>query len=159
MSKKGLFGMLAMGAISIGSIATIFKLSQNSIQTKEKRVQKFKSYYDILNVWLDIKQKGGSLEKYFIDNGYKTIAIYGMGELGSRLYEELRGTSVDVKYAIDKDAMSVGSELDVLELEDDLPSVDAIVVTAVFAYDSISENLEDKISCPILSLGDIVCDI
>ncbi len=159
MSKKGLFGMLAMGAISIGSIATIFKLSQNSIQTKEKRVQKFKSYYDILNVWLDIKQKGGSLEKYFIDNGYKTIAIYGMGELGSRLYEELRGTSVDVKYAIDKDAMSVGSELDVLELEDDLPSVDAIVVTAVFAYDSIAEKLAVKINSPILSLGDIVCEI
>ena len=82
-----------------------------------------------------------------------------MGELGSRLYEELRGTSVEVKYAIDKDAMSVYSDIDVLELEDDLPNVDAIVVTAVFAYDSISENLEDKISCPILSLGDIVCDI
>ena len=70
MSKKNLFGMLAMGAVSIGSIVTIFKLSQNSIQTKERRVQKFKSYYNILNVWLDIKQKGGSLEKYFIDNGY-----------------------------------------------------------------------------------------
>lgn len=55
--------MLAMGAISIGSIATIFKLSQNSIQTKEKRVQKFKSYYDILNVWLDIKQSDKKINR------------------------------------------------------------------------------------------------
>lgn len=159
MSKKGLFGMLAMGAVAIGSIATVFKLSQNAIQAREERTLKFKSYYEILNVWLDIKQKGGSLEKYFIDNGYKTIAIYGMGELGSRLYEELRGTSVDVKYAIDKDAMGIYADVDVLDLEDDLPSVDVIVVTAIFAYDSISENLADKISCPIVSLGDIVCSI
>ena len=43
--------------------------------------------FKILNKWLNLNHDGKSLQKYFDDNYIKTVAIYGMGELGKRLYD------------------------------------------------------------------------
>ena len=110
----------------------------------------------MLNQWLCIKQEGKSLDEYFKENNYKTVAIYGMGEMGNRLYDELKNTDIEVKYAIDKNASSTYSELDVKEIDDELPEVDVVVVTATFAFDDIVEDIQDKFVCPIVSLEDVV---
>jgi phosphoglycerate dehydrogenase-like enzyme len=111
----------------------------------------------MLNQWLSLKQQGKSLEQYFIDNGYKSIAIYGVGEMGARLCEELKGTSIEVKYGIDKNASSTYSELEVKDAAEYVyEKVDVIVVTAIFAFDEIYGVMESKVDCPILSLEDIV---
>lgn len=141
------------GAITTGII------KQKAIDEKSKKVDKFKTYYNMLNEWLMIKQEGKSLEKYFTDNGYHVIAIYGMGEMGNRLFNELKGTSIKVKYAIDKEASSTYSEIEVLEIEDNLSEVDAVVVTAVFAFDEIEEKLQEVVGCPIISLEDIIFEM
>ena len=142
----------------IGAVTT-GKMSGNTIKEKVKKVDKYKSYYDVLNQWLILKQENKSLEKYFIDNNYKTIAIYGMGEMGNRLYEELKDSSINVKYAIDKESGSVYSELDVLDLEDALEQVDVIVVTAIFAYDKIEKDIAKVVDYKVVSLEDVVYEI
>lgn len=141
-----------------GAIATGI-IKQKAIDEKSKKVDKFKTYYNMLNEWLMIKQEGKSLEKYFINNGYQTIAIYGMGEMGNRLYDELKNSEIKVKYAIDKEASSTYSEIEVIEMEDELPEVDAVVVTAVFAFEDIEEKLQEVVECPIISLEDVIFEI
>ena len=95
--KKGLLTVLGtvLGAVAGG--AAIGNIEGRKIKSQEKEVEKYRAYYNMLNQWMVLKQEGKSLEKYFIDNGYKTVAIYGMGEMGNRLYEELKGTSIEVK--------------------------------------------------------------
>ena len=112
-----------------------------------------------LNQWLLLKQEGKSLAKYFSDNEYKTIAIYGMGEMGNRLYDELKGTDITVKYAIDKEMSSIYSELEVMDPQETLEEVDAIIVSAIFAFDEIEEELSKKVSCPVISLDDVVFEV
>lgn len=155
--KKGVVGILGAlvgftGGVTIGS-----KLNDKT--QIEKKVEKFKSYYSVLNQWLFIKQHGKSLEEYFVNNQYKSIAIYGMGELGNRLFDELENTSVEVKYVVDKEAMSVYSKVDVRELEEMTDDVDAVVVTAVFAMDDIKPAIEEKVTCPVISLEDVVYEL
>lgn len=154
--KKGIAGILGMivGAAAVGH------LSGRKVQEKTQKVDKFRGYYNMLNQWLSLKQQGKSLEQYFVDNGYQSVAIYGMGEMGNRLYDELKGTDkVTIKYAIDKNAGDAYSELQVLELEDDLPEVDVVIVTAIFAFDEILESLSERIDAPIVSLEDVVYEI
>jgi len=141
-----------------GAIVTT-KLKNNIICAKDEKIDKFKLYYNLLNQWLMIKQEGKNLEQFFLDKNYHSIAIYGMGEMGNRLYEELKGTSIEVKYAIDKNAGKTYSELEVVELEDDLKKVDVIVVSAVFAFDEIEVELSEKMDCPIISLEDVVYEL
>ena len=154
--KKGIVGAFGVlvGAIAGGIGSSYF--NNKVVNERQGKVDKFKGYYNMLNQWLMLKQDGKSLEKYFEENNYKTIAIYGMGEMGNRLYDELKGTEIKVKYAIDKNAAGAYSELDIREIDDELEEVDAIVVTATFAFDEIEEELCSMFSCPIISLDDVV---
>lgn len=156
MGKVGTAVVSALLGAAAGAAGTNY-LNQKTIAQKTEKVDKFKGYYNMLNQWLMLKQEGRSLEKYFVDNGYKTVAIYGMGEMGNRLYDELKdSTEVTMKYAVDQNAASTYSEMDVIDKDEDYEEVDVMVVTATFAFDEIAEELSEKVDFPIVSLEDVV---
>ena len=159
MKKKGILGMMLMGLASAGAVALSVKTSQDAIAGKDQKINKFKNYYNMLNEWLYLKQNGTSLDTYFKKNDYNSIAIYGMGEMGNRLYDELKQSDIEVKYVIDKNFTSVYSELEVLDPEEEFPEVDVVVVTATFAFDEIENSIENKVNCPIVSLEDVVYEV
>ena len=157
--KKGFIGLISgiVGATA-GAVAIGF-FSGKTIEQKSGKIDKFKGYYYTLNQWLILKQEGKSLDKYFKANGYSTIAIYGMGEMGNRLYDELKNSEITVRYAIDKNADNTYAELEIVGMDDEWEKVDVIIVTAMFAFDSIEESLQKKVDYPIISLEDVVYEI
>lgn len=155
-----IFRVLFGGMVGAGiGVAVAGKFYKGTIEDKDKKVDKFKGYYNMLNQWMILKKEGKTLASWFVDNGYRTIAIYGMGEMGNRLYDELQGTEIKVLYAVDKNGSATYSELDVVDLEDELENVDAMVVTSVFAFDEIKEQLCQKVDFPIVSLEDIIFEV
>lgn len=154
--KKGLIAGLSLIIGFIGGTASSRLIFGKKVEEKSKKVDKFKNYYNVLNQWLINVHEGKKLDSYFTNNNYHKIAIYGMGELGNRTYEELKGTDIQVKYAIDKEAENSYSELNVVSLDEAMEEVDAVVVTAIFAYDEIKEELETIFDCQILSLEDVI---
>ncbi len=106
--------------------------------------------------WLQIYHEGKTLEKYFVDNNWKTIAIYGMGHFGCCLYDELEDTSIKVKYAIDQNFECMKEILEIKKPDDELEYVDVVIVTAIHDYDEIKEKLSQKVKCPIVSLEEII---
>ena len=64
-----------------------------------------------------------------------------------------------MKYAVDKNAASTYSELELIEPEDDFAPVDVIVVTATFAFSEIEEELSERVDFPIISLEDVVYEV
>ena len=81
-----------------------------------------------------------------------------MGDIGKLLLEELSGSTINVKYGIDRKATGEG-EVVVVNPDDKLEKVDAIVVTAIAYFDEIEEMLSEKVNCPIISLEDIVYEL
>lgn len=162
--KKGSAILLSLGTGIVGAVAgagTVMKKFNENIEKKDKRIDKFKRYFDILNQWMAYKHEGRNLCEYFEKKGYKKIAIYGVGELGSRLYEELKGTGIEVAYGIDKKSISWNDEAESKIVEPDMidEPVDVIVVTPVFDYDAIEEKLMDIAEYPIISLEDVVYEM
>ena len=51
------------------------------------------------------------------------------------------------------------SVIDIVSPEDDLETVDVIVVTAITFYEEVKEQLSEKLDCPIISLEDILYEI
>lgn len=129
---------------------------------KVKKKEKIRTIYEpgfkVLNNWLKLKHSGKTLKKFFEDNYINTIAIYGMGELGIRLYEELSELDVEVLYAIDQNADNiVGVEnLEIITLNGNLKDVDAVIVTPIHFFDEIEKTLEEKGVKNIVSLEDVV---
>lgn len=160
--KKGAAVLLSLITGGVGAVTgamTVLQKLNTKIDYKDKRIDKFKGYFDVTNQWICLKNQGRSLEEYFIKNGYKNIAIYGMGELGNRLLEELEGSSIKAVYGIDKNAESLYSPIELKEIDDELPPVDVIVVTPFFIYDEVEELLMDRVDYPIVSIEDVVFTI
>ena len=157
--KKLLLLCIGIGILGIFAgmygVSKIWKRELAAIrQVSYKHLRMFK----VLNIWMDLKQKGSSVGNYLYGHGYKRIAIYGMHYLGERLFLELRDTPVEIAYGIDKNTIMIDG-LTVLNSNDQLETVDMIIVTAITYFDGIKQALEEKIKCPIVSLEDILYDM
>lgn len=154
--KKGMIGVLstiigaAAGAGVVG--AKMAEIADRNQHMSNKHLALFK----MMNQWVRVKQEGKNLSKYFEENGYQTIAVYGMSFAGETLVSELEGTGTKILYGIDKNAKSLYMDIDIVEPEDDLQEVDAVVVTAITYFNEIEEMLSAKLECPIISLEDIL---
>ena len=157
--KKGnslllMSGILVFGGVAINAV--INKSIRKDIDKYKELSDKHLSLFLLMNQWIKIKQEGKYLQSFFNEKGYKKIAIYGMSYVGETLLNELRETNVCIAYGIDKRTEGFYTDLDILSIEDSIENVDAIIVTAVTFFDEIKEKLEKKVTCPIISLEDIL---
>ncbi len=134
----------------------MWRIREKKISSVRQLSDKYLRMMHVLNQWLNAQQTGADISKYFMENNYHTIAVYGMGCLGERLTAALRGTDIRVSYCIDKRAEDMSDIGMIKSMEDDLPEVDAIVVTAIYYFDEIEDELSEKVNCPIISLEDII---
>lgn len=108
----------------------------------EKKWQKSVLFYWILTRWVDWKIRGKWIADILLKQNWRRIAVYGYAELGQLLCEELAGSKVYVSYLLDKRVKDTGKKnLPVYMPQSGLPCVDAVVVTAVFYFDEIREEL------------------
>lgn len=150
---------VAYSLVMVGVFAA-WKKARVKLEQKQIEADKFLDYYLLLSHWLGVKNNGGSVASYFEELGYQKIAVYGMGELANRLFEDLEGKETSIVYGIDREACSSVSMIrDVYYPQDELPEIDAIVVTPFFAFDSIQNLLKEKVTCPIISIEDVVWSV
>lgn len=121
--------------------------------------KKNRALCNMLSEWLTVKVEKKSICDYLRSNGCNVIAIYGMNYIGEILLKDLKDGDIEVKYAVDKNADCIKTEIDVLKPDDKLPAVDAVVVTAIASFDEIKANLNKKVQCPILSLKEIINEL
>ena len=157
--KKGIIGtIIAMFGIIAIAILT-GRIMNKEIVKNRNMSDKHLSLFLLMNKWVEVKQEGKHLKKYFEDKHYKKIAVYGMSYAGERLVEELKDSGIQILYGIDRNANAIYADIDIVSVDDELKSVDAIVVTAISFYEEIEETLFGKTNCPIISLEDILYEI
>lgn len=114
-------------------------------------------YYETLAQWLTNIQNGFCVEDYLKEKGVQTVAIYGMGELGILLYNELKKSSdIQVLYGIDQSGVSAIDDFDVYYPEDELPDVDLVIVTPISYMDEIVSKLKGTLDCKFASIRDVM---
>lgn len=157
--KKNVISVLSTVAGVIIGAGTTGKIIGKSCKAARDMSEKHLALFLMMDRWVEVKQEKKNLESYFIKNNYEKIAIYGMNYAGERLLQELKESSITVEYGIDQKADEIYTEVDVLSPKDKLPNVDAIVVTPIFFFDEIEEQLSKAVSCPIISLEDILYEV
>lgn len=160
--RKGSGVVLTLMSVAVGAIAggvAVNSISYKKRKDMSERGAKVHSLYMAFNQWLQVHQQGKTLADYFEQRNYKTVAIYGMKELGERLYDELTDSGIAVRYIIDRNADLIYADVDVVTPEAKLEPVDVIVVTAIYYFDEIEDMLSEKVDCPIVSLEDILYEV
>jgi len=125
----------------------------------KERLNKFTRYFTALNHWLELKIQNKNISTYFADNNFDKVAIYGFGEIGKRLWEELSYNSeIEVLYAIDK-RIKIHPTLRIYSLEDELPEVDVIVVSVNYTFEEVRQMLEKKANAMVISIDEVIFSI
>lgn len=111
--------------------------------------------------WLENRNKGKTFVDYFVECGYNTIGIYGAGDLGRLLYDEIRNSNIKVQYFVDRNAEGIkaidGIPVVMIDEIEKMNEVDILIITPIGNYNLISKLLVMK--APILrtlSLKDAV---
>ncbi len=147
--------------ISILAFITMFAavvyccFKKKETQKKEiiaKCLDKNLYFVHLMDLWIDNKQNGREIANWLLNNGYKKIAIYGMGILGKRLLEELYDTRIDVKYGIDINADRINVDIDMLKPTSDMKSVDVVIITCYEDKDEVINMMRKTLNCPVLDI-------
>lgn len=140
--------------------AVIVKLYYKQLLEREIYYsQKHLSLFVMMSQWVEIKQQGKNVCSYFEKMHLDNIAIYGMSYAGKALVNELEGSKIVIKYAIDRNAKNIRSKINLVTPIDKFEKVDAIIVTAIQSFNEIENELSSKIDCPIISLESILYEV
>lgn len=160
-------GLLTGVALASGTVA-VLKLKifgKSTVEKGNSRTARLNSYYTVLSQWLVNRNQDKMIPEYLKKNNINSVAIYGMGTLGELLYQELKESGVKVTYFVDKKANELYygiDDLPVIGIEEMAGNekVDAVIVTPVFDYDTVSEKIENVgADVNLMSLEDIIFDM
>jgi hypothetical protein len=122
-----------------------------------------KVYYNIIYLWLKNKLNKKNIEDYLLKKKIETIAIYGVGNLGELLYDELKNSNkISIKYLVDQGNVNNNIYKEpIIKLEQihNMEKVDFIIVTPIYAYDKIKNNLNELGVKKIVCIDSIITEI
>lgn len=118
--------------------------------------QKFKALFELVDRWLFLEQENKvDFAKYFRMCRINSVAIYGMAALGKHVLTQLRKEGIFPLFGIDRYVGQFGDDFKIYRPEEELPDVDAVVITA---YDSnaIYEQMKNRCGAKMIALGYII---
>lgn len=137
-------------------IAKLFRYQKLETEKWRTQAKRKSSFYQFMRNWMQMKLNGGSIEKRLIEAGCYLVAIYGMGKHGRMLYEDLRNTQISVEYFIDEQKKEGLGEVPVYFPDEELPAIDAVIITPYLEFTTIQKMLQDKIRGRLIPLDVLV---
>ena len=158
--KNILLGLFIGCMIGIAGMYRFF-LKPEKAKTKKYRdlSDKHLALFILMQKWVKQGINDKRISKYLEDKSIKKVAIYGMNYVGEALLDELSKSDIHVQYGIDMNADKIFSDIDIYKPSDELPDVDAIIVTPIHAFDAIEKSMSSKMDCLILSIEDILYEM
>ncbi len=121
-----------------------------------KSTKKNNYYFGLLKIWMSKRNQGKSIGNYLRSIGIEKTAVYGFGDIGKLLCEEIALDKIEIECVIDRNRIE--SHYRFYTIEDTIPNPQAVIVTPYLEYDQISEMLKGIFDCEIISLEDIIYD-
>lgn len=109
--------------------------------------------------WLCNQLEHKPMETALLEKGIHAIAIYGMGYLGCCLYDELEEGRIAIEYVMDRriaDYDEIIKIADLEDLEEELPEVDAVVVTVLGSTEQLVEDIRAKCGDTVVTLQELL---
>lgn len=157
MWKKILSILAVAAAAAVEAVAIVKLIQKNYLTVQMERADRNDANCQLAYQWIQMRQKGKKVEAYLKNCHIHTAAIYGMGDMGKILYEELKDSGIEVAYGIDKNKSVSGIDgLPVISLSETLPRADLIIVTPVYFYVGIKQELKKITDIPVVSLEELI---
>ena len=131
---------------------TLSKHVQIPLQERDK----FALYLNLYDRWMSLHERNITLSQCLQKKGYRNIAVYGYGNLGKHFVAEAAQAGLTVSYVIDRQKARTDEGVCVYAPEDDLPRVDAVIISAEYYINEVRKTLRKKVSVPLISIGMLI---
>ncbi len=132
--------VLLMSGFISGGIFIIYRCGY-ILENKQRKMDKYYSYFIVLERWMSYKEKGYEICSFFEDNHVQSVAIYGMGKIGQHLKYELDRSGIKLAYVVDQGESVIYGKEKHYNLYDNLPLVDMIIVTPINEFTEIKDKI------------------
>lgn len=126
------------------------------LKKKNDDIEKTKANLLILEEWIAMYRHGRRVADVLDERGIREIAIYGMGILGSHLYQELKTSGMSVKYIIDRRPLKGVYNAEICSPGVELENVDVVIVTPVYQFEEIERNIRQVNDVLVVSLRELL---
>lgn len=138
----GIFGVFFSIIVFIMGILLGLKCSSPETVSMRQLSIKRMDLFKLAVKWIKNPEK---ITNYIRAQGYKRVGVYGMSYLGDCLVETLQKEGIEVIYGIDRNAEKIyNSYVPIYHIEDELPDIDVLIVTAFVSYQQIKKEMEQK---------------
>lgn len=118
------------------------KKNRKKIKKQEIDIQKDNLIMETLVQWIQIEHEKKSVSYFLNQLGYKTVALYGYGYVGRELEKILLDDgTITISCVIDKNVLVRMNGEKIIHPSNELPDTDVIVVTSLYYYQEIKEEL------------------
>ena len=93
----------------------------------------------LMREWLRVLHYGSGVRDFLRTHGYHRIAIYGYGDLGRLLEEELKNSDLEIVFIADRNGKEMRE--DILTIADAWPDADCLIVTPFQYYEVIQNDI------------------
>lgn len=126
------------------------------LREKNDMIENTKANLLVLEEWLAMRCRGCSIADALKRRGFRAVAIYGMGTLGSHLYQELENSDIQVKYIIDRRPIKGVYHAEVCSAEEKISGVDAVIVTSVYQFEEMERQIRKSNEIQVISLLELL---
>lgn len=163
MKKGGKWGKIFFCILTylagiITGVRLMVKLCENALTEQKDRGDRNGKNFRVSCKWISALLDNKRMQDYLESHNIKEVAIYGIGELGNCLVKELEFHNITIKYLIDK-KKNKEYKYPIFQPEDNLPDVEAIIVTPVYDFETIESMLSEKTTAKILSIEEIINEL
>lgn len=145
--------------IGLGRYIFHYRFLKEALQWERKQRQKLDQLLRTANRMITESYKGNLIHKKLEERNMSSVAIYGMSEMGERVMEDiLIHSSMKLLYGIDKRAEEMRLAVPVYTLEEivEMEKPEAVILTTFTEDDSLKREIEEKLSCQVISLGELL---
>ena len=102
-----------------------------------------------------------NLSRYFDMNGYRNIAVYGVGKMGSLILRNVDTAQLESICIIDENKSACFDGMEKISVEElvDRKEIDVLLVTPLLDYPQIEAQICSMCEIPVVSAKELMCDM
>lgn len=102
-----------------------------------------------------------NLTRYFQVNGYRNIAVYGVGRLGKLILRNIDTVQLASICTIDENKKARFGNMETINIQEleDRKEIDMVLVTPLLDYPQIEAQICSRCDIPVISAKELMCDM
>lgn len=157
LSEKEMYNVIKeVGLFSLSVLKGLERLIAEEQLRYIHVLEKYRGMFFLYDKWMSLENKKGNISTFLCEQGYKRIAVYGLGFIGKQLINRLRNTDVCVLGAIDVNAAFIDADILVTRLDEFEQKVDLVITTPIQMTKELLFDVKRKADAPVVTLQELL---